>query len=104
MLLVVDLEARDADAAEQAAHVLDEYLETLLPLGLARFRIARDVAKPAHLMLLEDWSSAAAHDLVTKKPAFAAMQAALAPLVAGPPRTTTCEIVAAGYADDADDE
>lgn len=99
MLLVVELTLKDAAATEQAAGLLDDYLESLLASGLAKYRIAREIAPGTSLVLLEEWASSAAHDASQQNnAAFATMQAELAPLLAEPPRAHEYEIVAAGVA------
>lgn len=100
LIFIAELTARDADSAEHAAHALDEYLETLLGAGLLAFRIGRDLESAARIVLLEEWTSTDAHDAHATKPTFATLQATLAPLLAGAPRTANYEIVAAGFSDD----
>ncbi|GAC1306965.1 MAG: hypothetical protein NVSMB21_10330 [Vulcanimicrobiaceae bacterium] len=98
MLLVIDLSTHDAAAATEAARTLDDYLETLLGAGLLKYRIARDTADASHLVLLEEWTTSAAHAALGTTPSFLALQAALRPLLAAPPRACESEIVAAGVA------
>ncbi|GAC1526477.1 MAG: hypothetical protein NVS2B8_12170 [Vulcanimicrobiaceae bacterium] len=102
MLLVVELAAKSADAAEAAASVLDAYLETLLGKGLLAFRIGRNDADAARIVLLEEWGDAATHDALAGTPPFVALQRDLAPHLVEAPRAATYEIVAAGFADDDD--
>jgi hypothetical protein len=88
VIFIAELTARDGDSAEHAAHALDEYLETLLGESAAR------------IVLLEEWTSTDAHDAHAQKVPFATLQATLAPLLVGAPRTANYEIVAAGFSDD----
>ncbi len=103
MVTIVAIAATDADAAEHVAHHLDTYLETLLDAGLLTFRIGRDRRDASRLVLIEEWSSDTAYDASAKRPAFAALQRELAPLLDAAPAAAAYEIVAAGFADDDDD-
>lgn len=99
MLLVVELAAIDEAAAVKAAAVVDDYLESLLGRGLLKYRVARQVAKHPRLMLIEEWTDAAAHDASqANNPDFDALQTELAPLLAEFPHATEYEIVSAGIA------
>jgi len=98
MVLVVELATKDGASSALASRITEEYLETLLGSGLLKFRIARSVSEATRLILIEEWTTAAAHSAIMETPAFKDVQAHLAPLLAAPAHRTQCEIVAAGVA------
>lgn len=102
MVFLLELAAKDDLAAERVASLVDTYLETLLGKGLLSFRIGRATDDPKRLMIVEDWTSVAAHQAHDQNPALATLLGEFGPLLAGPAKGAHFEIVAAGFADEDD--